>query len=58
MGMDVDPAGSYQQAGGIDFAPAGRGLTAHGDNLTGIDRHVAGVSRLAAAVDYPAVSND
>src|SRR5271154_177526 len=57
MGMDVDPSGSYQQTGGVDFAPRRPGFTAYGDDLAGIDRDVAGVSRFATAVDYPAASD-
>ena len=58
MGVDVDPAGRHQEARGVDLALGRPLLAADGGDPPVGDRHVAGETRLAGAVDDGAAAND
>ena len=58
MGVHVDPAGRDHEAGGVDVAPGRALLAADRRDAAARDRHVAGESRLAGAIDDGAAAND
>src|SRR5262249_42445166 len=52
------PAGRHEQPHGVDVAPGRPGLTTDLGDLATLERHVAGVGRLARSIDYRATAND
>ncbi len=59
MGVDVDPAGGDEMAGGVDVAPGRAGLAADRDDPVTVDRHVADKGRTASSVhDGPAADDN
>ena len=57
VGVDVDPAGDHQLAGGIDVAPCRAHVAAERGDGVAVDADVARELRAAAAVDDAAIAN-